>query len=418
MKQPIRVGLVGIAGYGEFYLNALLDDPRDAAIELIGVADPAAERSTRLSDLNRRGIAVHRSMDALLAVSDLDFLCLSTPLQLHAEQIEVALDRGLSVLCEKPLAATIEQARQIFRAEARAKKRYSNAFVGIGFQWCFSDAITEFKRDVAAGMLGRPIRLKAIALYPRAASYFNRNGWAGRKFTSGGEAVFDSPLNNATSHFLHAMFYILGERPNSSAMPVELSSEVYRANRIETFDCAALRARTEAGIEILFYTAHCIAGQHGPAFSYEFEHASVEYSAGGDVIAQFNDGRTKNYGNPSVDPMRKIFACVEALREQKSVPCGIEACLPHARCVSAAFGPDTIAPEIPFDRWHWIESKDSSMLCVDGLDEALIDCYRRNVLPSESDDRRLDWSQPAHCVSLLSHPVVPQAKTLKSPVLI
>ena len=46
--------------------------------------------------------------------------------------------------------------------------------------------------------------------FPRPLSYFKRNDWAGHLRTPAGEDVLDSPLNNATAHYLHNMLYVLG----------------------------------------------------------------------------------------------------------------------------------------------------------------------------------------------------------------
>jgi hypothetical protein len=56
-----------------------------------------------------------------------------------------------------------------------------------------------------------------------------------------GLGIFDSPANNATAHFLHNMFYLLGATRETSAAPAVVQAELYRANAIENFDTAAIR---------------------------------------------------------------------------------------------------------------------------------------------------------------------------------
>jgi predicted dehydrogenase len=401
MSASVRVGLVGISGYGESYLNALLDDPQDNNFELVAVADPNPRRCSRVDQLRRQGVAFYTSIDGVTAECNIDLLMLATPLHMHASHIQKARNAGLSVLCEKPLAATFDQARELAILDAAAPQISPNSFVAIGFQWSFSSAMEALKRDVMRGDFGAPIRLKSIALYPRAESYYSRNDWAGKKYSPSGAPVFDSPVNNATSHFLHAMFYVLGAEREQSAMPIRLTAETYRANAIETFDCCALRAFTSGGTEILFYTAHCIGKKMGPAFQYEFERGSVEYSdATHDIVARFDDGRTKSYGDPSDVPMRKIWSCMDAVRTGQPVACGIAATLPHALCANAAYGSHSTVHSIPNQLLRRIGSGGEAILAVDELDLALADCYERGVLPSESGNARLAWARHGQEVDL------------------
>src|SRR5439155_12631452 len=238
-----------------------------------------------------RGVPIHPSVQSLLAEAEVDLLMIATPIHLHAPQTCLALQRGTNVLCEKPLAGTLADAVRMWHVQLSAK-----AFAAIGYQWSFSDAVQSLKRDIMNGVLGKPIRLKSIVFFPRPQMYFRRNDWAGRIRTIGGDGVLDSPVNNATSHFLHNMFYVLGRTRETSAMPQSVQAELYRANQIENYDTAAIRSRTECGAEILFYTTHAAPDRRGPKSHFEFEKAIVEFDANGDgqFIAHFHDGRTKS----------------------------------------------------------------------------------------------------------------------------
>ncbi len=104
-----------------------------------------------------------------------------------------------------------------------------------------SRAIQELKKDVRDGVLGRPVRFKCLVLWPRPISYFQRNDWAGKIRSESGAWIFDSPVHNATAHYLHNLFFLLGDDPASSAMPLDVQAECYRVNAIENYDAAAVR---------------------------------------------------------------------------------------------------------------------------------------------------------------------------------
>src|SRR5690349_15991681 len=124
MNRIVNVALVGISGYGESYVKALLDAPADDAINLVGMVDPMPQRCSRLDAIvQQRGIPVHAELESLYAASGdgIDLLMMATPIHLHAPHTCYALRQGSSVLCEKPVGATIEDAARMLQTEDRAE---------------------------------------------------------------------------------------------------------------------------------------------------------------------------------------------------------------------------------------------------------------------------------------------------------
>ena len=397
MAVPVNVALAGIGGYGEAYLEALLHDPRAAGVNIVGVADPSYQRCRQLDELRHRKIPVHPTIQTLFAsaAAPIELMMIVTPIHLHARQTCFALERGASVLCEKPLAATLGDVVRMTQCEQRAG---SGHFVSIGYQWSFSDAIQTLKRDVLAGELGRPIRLKTIVFFPRGIAYFDRNDWAGRLQMPSGDAVFDSPANNATAHYLHNMLYVLGATRETSAQPKTVQAELYRANKIENYDTAAMRVRTTCGAELLFYTSHSVADRRGPMCRFEFEKAVVEFDLlnGSRFVARFHDGRQRVYGDPNQDRNLKIWQSVDAVRSGRPIACGIRAATPHTLSVLAAQMSSATIGGFPTDLRRMLGENGDSMICIDGLSEALVECFDRGVLPAEHG--KLQWARAARLV--------------------
>jgi predicted dehydrogenase len=307
----------------------------------------------------------------------------------------LALSKGANVLCEKPLAATIQHARQM-----AATEREVRGFVAVGYQWSFSDAVQALKHDVLAGEFGQPRVLKTKVLWPRRASYYSRNGWAGRLKSSRGHWVLDSPANNATAHYLHKMFYILGELRETSDWPVDVEAELYRANAIENYDAAAIRCHTATGAEILFYTAHSVPLKVGPTSRYEFENAVVEYTPAdrSGFVARFSDGRVKTYGDPNETYSNKLWHSAEAVRTDAPIACGIEAATPHTLCVNGAQESMWEIAEFPKElaRTEWQDG--DSLTWVEGLQQTLEHCYDLGVIPSELGG--IPWARKGRLVDL------------------
>ena len=395
MSVPVRVALAGIAGYGDAYLEALLPKQESLGARLVGVVDPQPQRCKRLAELEALDVPVHATMPSLFAEARVDLMLIVTPIHLHAAQTCYALQHGANVLCEKPIAGTVGDALRMAEQQAASKR-----FTAIGYQWSFSQAVQSLKRDVMAGVLGRPIRMKSVALHPRPIAYFRRNDWAGRLYSDDGAPIFDSPANNATAHFLHNMFYLLGPTRETSATPATVQAELYRANAIENFDTAAIRCHTECGVEVLFYTSHAIAERSGPRSRFEFEHAHVDFdfNGAGDFVAHFRDGRIKHYGNPNFDRHEKIWQSIDAVRTGRPLACGIPAAMAHAVCVAAAQESAGAVAEFPPRLRRTLGDNGDSMVAIDRLGEHLAECYDREILPSEHP--AIEWSRPGRLIDL------------------
>lgn len=109
-----RVGLIGCGAMGSHHARALtaMDD-----VELVAIADVVGESLARLGD--EVGIdASHRYLDfeELLDREELDFIVVATQAPQHAAITLAAAQRGVHVLCEKPLALDLAEADTMVRA--------------------------------------------------------------------------------------------------------------------------------------------------------------------------------------------------------------------------------------------------------------------------------------------------------------
>jgi predicted dehydrogenase len=110
---PLPVGVVGVGSLGCHHarLYASLPDAR-----LVGVFDIRAERAAEIAA--QYGTRAYPSLDALLA--DVEAVSVVVPTSAHHEVGLAVLGRGRHVLMEKPLAATLEEARALVGAAGRA----------------------------------------------------------------------------------------------------------------------------------------------------------------------------------------------------------------------------------------------------------------------------------------------------------
>jgi predicted dehydrogenase len=114
-NKPIRVGVVGCGGFGLFALQHFIQSPD---VKLVGMA--GTYRDAAYAAAQRFGIPEPVKVEEMVARSDLDLVYISTPPFLHHAQAMAALRAGKHVICEKPLAMTLEQADEMI-ATAREK---------------------------------------------------------------------------------------------------------------------------------------------------------------------------------------------------------------------------------------------------------------------------------------------------------
>lgn len=172
-----RLGFLGAGWIGRHRLGAIaasgladvvaLSDPSTAALAEAAVAAPGARRAD--------------SLDELLGLK-VDGLVIATPSALHAAQAIAALERGVAVFCQKPLARTAAETRQVIAAAKRADR-----LLGVDLSYRYTDAMRVLRSVVQAGELGD---IYAIDIVFHSA-YGPDRSWARDPRLAGGGCVID-----------------------------------------------------------------------------------------------------------------------------------------------------------------------------------------------------------------------------------
>ncbi|MBC7272732.1 MAG: Gfo/Idh/MocA family oxidoreductase [Streptomyces sp.] len=152
---PLRVGMVGYAFMGAAHSQGwrtaghVFDLPMRPELTAICGRDATAVRAAA----DRHGWAsAETDWRALVARDDIDLVDICTPGDSHAEIALAALAAGKHVLCEKPLANTVEQAEAMSAAAESAAERGQLAMVGFNYRRVPATALA--RRMVAEGRLG------------------------------------------------------------------------------------------------------------------------------------------------------------------------------------------------------------------------------------------------------------------------
>lgn len=146
-EKPIRLAIIGTGYRAWAHLAILKSLP---GFQVVALADPTPENLDRASTL-APGAKTYSDYKKLLAErEDIDAVVVITPSFLHAEVTVAAFERGLPVLCEKPMATTIDDANRMIEAS-----RKSGKLLYIGFQKRLVPATNKMRDLVAAGEIGK-----------------------------------------------------------------------------------------------------------------------------------------------------------------------------------------------------------------------------------------------------------------------
>ncbi len=356
VNSPVKILMSAINGYGHYYLKTLLEEVSEEDAILAGVIDPEADKSGYYSLILENHIPIFKTMEEYFDSGlRADLTVISSPPQYHVSQSLVAIKNGSYVLVDKPVGVSVKSVEVLLEISEKYNK-----WVEVGYQWSFSNAITELKRDILLGVYGKPEVFKTICLWPRPYDYFERNSWAGKVKDPNGRVVLDSPANNACAHFLHNLLFLLGKDINSSAMPLRVDGTRYRAYDIENYDTISLRIQIDGGAEVLFYASHVTESDRNPEFSLEFDKGRVEFVWGGEIIGIFPDGSKKQYGSPEDDSQfKKLHDSIRKVRDGGPDICSPEAAIAQTKCINMIHEsggpiikfPDDIIVESETRRW-------------------------------------------------------------------
>lgn len=223
MAMQLRLALVGAGAISQSYSKAL---EGSTVAHWVGIADLRAEAAAAAAEaMHCEAFTDYRD---LLEKARCTAVVICTPPATHAEIATYFLDRGIPVLCEKPLSIDVESARHVCEAAER-----NGVVMAMASKFRYVEDVIRAKSLIASGALGEILLMENA--FTSKVDMSKR--WNSDPAVSGGGVLID----NGT-HSVDIIRYLLG--PISDVLAVE-----GRRLQSDTVDeTANIFVRTEAGI--------------------------------------------------------------------------------------------------------------------------------------------------------------------------
>lgn len=196
-QQPIlNAAIVGLGRWGQNLVTAAASDTESRIRFVQGMT----RTPSKASDFaEAQGFEITDNFDALLSDPNVHALVLATPHSLHCSQICAAAEAGKHVFVEKPLALTLDEAK-----DAVAASKRNQVTLAVGFNRRFLPAFQELHRQTQSEALGIPLHIDANFSGPFGYD-FSSDMWRGTaaENPAGGMAALGI-------HMLDAMIHLLG----------------------------------------------------------------------------------------------------------------------------------------------------------------------------------------------------------------
>ncbi|MEN8800186.1 MAG: Gfo/Idh/MocA family oxidoreductase [Flavobacteriaceae bacterium] len=206
VKKPqmsLGVALVGLGSYSTYQLAPALQQTKYCHLAGIVTGTPAKEKQWATKyGVEEKNIYNYRNFDNIINDSDIDIVYVVLPNSMHAEFSIRAARAGKHVICEKPMAISVEECDAIIDACQEAGVR-----LGMGYRLHSEPYTREIKRFVREKTFGNTLHVTAEAAYRSSGS---PGQWRLNRSLSGGGA-----LMNMGVYAIQSAIYCTGKNPIS-----------------------------------------------------------------------------------------------------------------------------------------------------------------------------------------------------------
>ena len=193
--EKIRTGIIGCGKGAHLHARALCNLPQSV---FAGVYSRSFEKAKAFGE--QYGVPAYSEIEDLAAEGGVQAVIICTPHPVHAETAIRAMEAGMHVLVEKPLASSLEECDAIIAAARKASVK-----LGTVCQRRFYPPARRVKEAIDAGKIGDPILATVTLLGWRDEAYYKSDPWRGSWQGEGGGV-----LVNQAPHLLDLLQWYMG----------------------------------------------------------------------------------------------------------------------------------------------------------------------------------------------------------------
>ena len=192
----ITTGIIGTGKVAHLHALALQRNPNSNFTAVLG---RTPERTQAFAD--QYGVKAYTDLEAYVAESGVQASTICTPHPAHVDAAVPALESGMHLCIEKPLASSLEHCDAMLAAADKG-----NAKLGMVCQRRFYEPVMRVKEAVDSGKIGNPILGMVTMLGWRDQDYYDTDPWRGTWSEEGGGV-----LVNQAVHQLDLLLWFMGE---------------------------------------------------------------------------------------------------------------------------------------------------------------------------------------------------------------
>ncbi|GAT71863.1 Gfo/Idh/MocA family protein [Microbacterium hydrocarbonoxydans] len=221
----LRIGIIGTGGIANAHIQGYLAFPDDC--EIVALADVAPGKAAQKAEEFGLSAIGYDDPARMIAEAGVDLVSIATPPSTHAALAIAALDAGVNVLVEKPMAPSLEECEAMLAAQERSGKLLS-----VVAQNRFRDDLATLKEVIDSGLLGSISHVRVDSAWWRGLPYYDL-WWRGTWEKEGGGCT----LNHAIHH-IDLLLWLLGSPTEVTAM---LANAQHENSEVEDLSVAVFR---------------------------------------------------------------------------------------------------------------------------------------------------------------------------------
>ena len=328
--------MVGCGMIGQIHADGLRKLGEDGLVVTVGAADPSEPSRAATS---RNCPFGYFTDDPRRVIEDptVDAVMLTSPTSTHRELVLAVVESGKALFCEKPLAPTFAEVREICSAVAGTSRPSQ-----VGFHSRFHPIVNLIRRHVTSEEFGLPMAytLRDDQYWPTGAVVPGHSSWRSERTQAGGGALLEHSI-----HAADIVCWLFGPA-------VRVSASTRSVFGFDVEDVAAVTVEHASGvIGTILSVFNGVGGREERRFEVFFERAAVEATTDFIVGATEDSYLVQRPDTPAERPD------LEAMREEHFTNLGIER-------------RDFVFYTYPADR-HWVRCVQDNVVASPGFDDAL-----------------------------------------------